>query len=120
MTEITLNLPDDLVVRLRGLEERLTEILELGMREFYASSQIGFQGASEVLEFLASLPSEEEIIALRPSETFQNKIDFLLEKSRSGSLTQEEEKLWQQYQYLEHLVRIAKAKAYLKLHQKQS
>ena len=72
-----------------------------------------------MLEFLASLPSPEEIIALRPNQILQNQIETLLEKNRSGSLTTSEEKLWQQYQYLEHLVRMAKAKAYLKLKQKQ-
>ncbi len=120
MTEITLNLPEELVLRVQALEEQLPEILELGMREFQASSQIGFKGAGEVLEFLASLPSPEEIITLRPNQTLQNQIDNLLEKNHSGSLTPSEEQLWQQYQYLEHLVRMAKAKAYLKLKQKQS
>ncbi len=120
MTEITLNLPDNLVFQLEKLEEQLPYILELGIREFNASSQVGFKGAGEVLEFLASLPSPEEIITLRPNQTLQNQIDTLLEKNRSGSLTPSEEQLWQQYQYLEHLVRMAKAKAYLKLQEKQS
>lgn len=119
MTKITLNLPEKLVLHLQDLEEKLPEILELGMREFQATSQIGFQGATEVFEFLASLPSAEEIIALRPSETLQNQIDDLLEKNRRGNLTNSEKQFWQQYQYLEHLVRMAKAKAFLKLKQQQ-
>jgi hypothetical protein len=43
MTEITLNLPEELVLRVQALEEQLPEILELGMREFQAISQIGFR-----------------------------------------------------------------------------
>lgn len=31
----------------------------------------GFNGIAEVLEFLATLPTPEEIIALRPSKTLQ-------------------------------------------------
>jgi hypothetical protein len=115
MTQITLNLPDELSLRLLPLEAQLPQILELGLRELNASSQTGFKGAADILKFLASLPSPEEIIALRPSETLQNQINTLLEKNRSGQLTPEEEQLWEQYQYLEHLIRIAKAKAYLKL-----
>jgi hypothetical protein len=115
MTQITLNLPDELSLHLLPLEAQLPQILELGLRELNASSKSGFNGAADILEFLASLPSPKEIIALRPSETLQNQIDTLLEKNRSGQLTPEEEQLWEQYQYLEHLIRLAKAKAYLKL-----
>ncbi len=119
MTQVILDLPEEMMIRLHGLEEKLTQIIELGIRELNASSQIGFKGFGEVLEFLASLPSPEEIIALSPNPDLQGRIDFLLEKSRHGNLTKDEENLWQQYQYLEHLVRLAKAKAYLKLQEKQ-
>jgi hypothetical protein len=54
--------------------------LELGLREFNASAQVGFQGVAEVLEFLASLPTPEEILALHPSKELQNQIQALLEK----------------------------------------
>jgi uracil-DNA glycosylase len=67
------------------------------------------------LEFLATLPTPEEIIALRPSEALQAQISNLLEKNRTQGLTPAEEQVWEQYQYLEHLLRMAKAKAYLKL-----
>ncbi|WP_255427109.1 hypothetical protein [Sphaerospermopsis sp. LEGE 00249] len=70
---------------------------------------------AEVLEFLAQLPTSAEIIALRPSEELQTQISNLLEKNRTQGLTAAEEMIWEQYQYLEHLVRIAKAKALLKL-----
>jgi hypothetical protein len=120
MTQIVLNLPEELSLRLRLLEAKLPQILELGLRELNASSQPGFKGAADILEFLASLPSPEEIITLRPSETLQDRIDTLLEKNRSGQLTPEEEQLWEQYQYLEHLIRLAKAKAYLKLKQTEA
>jgi hypothetical protein len=85
------------------------------LREWTAGSQSGFEGAAEVLEFLAKLPSPEEIIALRPSEDLQSRVSALLEKNRSAGLTAEEEQEWEQYQYLEHLVRMAKARALLKL-----
>jgi len=113
--QITFDLPDELVSRLSPLEDKLPQILELGLRELNASSQMGFTGAAEVLEFLATLPTPEEIIALRPSEALQAQISNLLEKNRTQGLTPAEEQIWEQYQYLEHLIRMAKAKAYLKL-----
>ncbi len=52
---------------------------------------------------------------LRPSQTLQTQISELLEKNRNEGLTDEEEEQWQRYEYLEHLVRLAKAEAMLKL-----
>ncbi|HEY9863004.1 MAG TPA: hypothetical protein V6D21_02375 [Candidatus Obscuribacterales bacterium] len=120
MSQITWNLPDDLIVRLRSFEAQLPQILELGLRELNASSQKGLNGVADLLEFLASLPSPEEILALRPSEDLQNQINVLLEKNRAGELRSEDKQRWEQYEYLEHLVRLAKAKAYLKLKQSQA
>src|SRR5258707_522488 len=112
MAAITLKLPDDLAERLRNYEERLPEILELGLRELSADSQQGFEGAAEVLEFLAGLPSPEEILTLRPSERFDRRVRELLEKS---PLNPQEDQEWERYEFLEHLVRMAKTRACLKL-----
>jgi hypothetical protein len=57
----------------------------------------------------------EEILALRPSPALQAWIDALLEKNRSEGLTPTEKQEWEKYEYWEHLVRMAKAKAYSKL-----
>jgi hypothetical protein len=112
---ITLDIPEELATRLNSLEDKLPQILELGLRELAAISGTGFAGTAEVLEFLTQLPTPEEIIALRPSVALQAQINALLEKNRSVGLTPLEEQIWQQYEYLEHLVRMVKAKAYLKL-----
>ena len=111
---ITLDIPDELATRLCPLEDKLPRILELGLRELNATAQPGFEGVAEVLEILAGLPTPEEILALRPSKALQTQISALLEKNRTEGLTPAEEQEWEGYQYLEHLVRIAKAKAHLK------
>jgi len=111
MSAITLQVPDDLADRLRSQQERLPEILALGLRELYATAQSGFAGAAEILELLAGLPSPKEILESRPSEALQRRVRELLEKSRAGALTPLEEEEWERYQYLEHLVRIAKTAA---------
>ena len=98
-------------MQLRGQEHRLAEILELGLREFQADRQAGFEGASEVFELLASLPTPEEILALRPSPRFSARVAHLLNKNRELGRTADEQAEWQRYEYLEHLVRLAKAKA---------
>ena len=113
--EITLSVPDELATRLRTVEKELSQILELGIREWHARSEVGFSGMVGVLETLASLPTPEEVLALRPSSTLQERIEDLLDKNRSGGLSPEEQQEWEAYQYVEHLVRLAKARAALKL-----
>jgi len=113
--QITIEIPDDLASRLSPMGDKVPQILELGLREFHASSQPGLVGVAQVLETLAGLPSPEEVLALRPSEAMQEQVDGLLEKSKADGLSPVEELLWQQYEYVEHLVRMAKAQALLKL-----
>ncbi len=113
--QISVEVPDDLAVRLSSLQDRIPQILELGLREWNADAQSGFAGLAQVLEFLANLPSPEEILALKPSPLLKQQIEELLEKNKTIGLTAEEERLWQQYEYVEHLVRVAKAKALVKL-----
>ncbi len=112
--EMTLTISEDLASRLRPVQDRLPQILELGLRELHASPS-AIEGLSDVLETLAGLPSAEEVLALRPSAALQERIRSLLDKRRTTALTPEEERQWEQYQYIEHLVRIAKAKASLRL-----
>jgi hypothetical protein len=91
--------------------------LELGLREVEAQGQLQFDGAADVLEFLATLPSPEEVLALRPSPGFQSYIDELLERGRNEALSPAEEDEWQQVEFLEHLVRTAKANALQRISQ---
>src|SRR6266498_3918581 len=108
MSAITLNVPDNLAERLRNQEDRLPEILELGLRELSAGAQHGFEGTAQVLEFLAGLPTPREILDLRPSERLHQRVQELIVRSRAGALSAREEEEWERYQFLEHLVRIAK------------
>jgi len=40
---------------------------------------------------------------------------MLLEKNRAGTLTFQEERAWEHYEFVEHLVRMAKSKAHSRL-----
>jgi hypothetical protein len=115
MPSITLDLPDELATRLSDEGDRLAEILELGLRAWTAGTEGEFEGAAEVLEFLARLPAPAEILNLRPSDRFSRRVGELLEKNRSGELNARERAEWERYEYLEHLVRMAKIAAAAKL-----
>ncbi|MFM7450676.1 MAG: hypothetical protein ACKO24_19005 [Leptolyngbyaceae cyanobacterium] len=66
--QITLDIPEELFARLTSQNQNLPQVLELGLQELTARPQEGFTGFADVLEFLANLPTPEEILALRPSE----------------------------------------------------
>jgi hypothetical protein len=108
--DVTLTIPDDLATRLRAVKDRLPEILELGLRE-WLSNPPGYAGLADVLETLARLPSPEEVVALRPSAQLQARIEILIDKMRADDLSADERKEWEHYEYIEHLVRMAKVQA---------
>jgi len=68
-----------------------------------------------VLMSAITLQEAQEILSLKPPECLQHRVHELPAKSRAGILTVEEEQDWQRYELLEHLVRMAKAKARLQL-----
>jgi hypothetical protein len=72
------------------------------LRELNASGQSGFDGAAGVLELLATLPTPEEILNLRPSPRLAARVAEMIEKSRTGEMTPAEEEEWERYEYLEH------------------
>ncbi len=109
--EVTIDLPENLATRLQSNRQNLPQIFEVGLREFRANSSIGYKSVADVLEFLANLPKPEAVLALRPSKDLQTKIGELLEKNRREGLSEAEEQIWSSYEFIEHLVRIAKAKA---------
>lgn len=117
MQQITVELPDDLALRLGPLRSQIPQILERGLLAWSdeGSSSTVFSGLSEVLEFLAKLPSPEEVLTLRPSEALSTKVAALLKKNQTEGLTETEEQFWQQYERVEYLVQMAKAQALLKL-----
>ena len=120
MSLITLNVPEHLASRLQEMPERIPQILERAVRELdeqNGSSQENsvYMGLNDVLEYLAELPAPEEVMALRPSPALSMRISNLLEKNRNEGLTEAEEQEFDAYEYVEHLVRIAKAKALIKI-----
>ena len=70
---------------------------------------------SEVYEFLVSSPSPEEILAFRPSEATQERIRTLLAANKAGSLSTEETIELEEFDKLEHFVRMLKLHAQVKL-----
>ncbi len=108
MTQLTIEIPKNLARRLKPVQNRMVEIIELGLHQIEPSHTNLY---SKIIEFLASGPTPEEIIALRPSETVQERIGELLDKNRAGTLAETEEAELDEYQTLNHMMTLVKIRA---------
>lgn len=63
----------------------------------------------------SGLPTAEEVLALRRSAELDRRLDELLAKSKATGLSEEEQREWDAYEYVEHRVRLAKARAQRRL-----
>jgi GTP-dependent phosphoenolpyruvate carboxykinase len=65
----------------------------------------------EIIDFIAAGTRPENIIAFRPSEAAKERVAELIAKNKNESLSQEEQSELNHYLQLEHLMRLAKARA---------
>jgi hypothetical protein len=108
MIELTVRIPDELAIRLQPVQDRLVEIIEIGLREL-TPARYGLH--SEVIEFLASGPTPQAILSYRPSAEAQERVTQLLDKNRTGSLTPAEKIELDEYERLDYLMTLVKARA---------
>ena len=69
----------------------------------------------EILDFLASTPTPEQIIAFQPSPTLQERTRYLLEQNRNGTLTAEEHNELDEFGRMNHFMSMLKIRARKKL-----
>ena len=72
---------------------------------------ITYRAFDEVIDFIASIPKPEQVLAYKPSQTAQRYLEALLEKKRDGQLSEAEAHELDQHLMVEHLMRMAKKKA---------
>lgn len=65
----------------------------------------------EVIDFLTSFPQPEDIVTFKPSSALQSRAENLLDKKREGTLTTDEARELDYFMVIEHLMRMAKARA---------
>jgi hypothetical protein len=115
MVQITLQLSNDLAERLAPFQDRLPELLERGLTDLLSDEAGETLNTEEIIEVLASQPTPEQILAIKPKDALQNRVSDLLARSKAGTLTAKEEAELERYLTIEHLVRLAKAHAYKQL-----
>ena len=95
MTTITLEVPDSLASQLVSLRDRLPEILQQTVGFWNVQPSTNTLGKSfpvyeEMMDFLASGPTPEQIIQHQPSAQLQKRLEQLLGKNREEGLTEAE------------------------------
>jgi hypothetical protein len=125
MAELIIQIPDELAQRLEPLQNRLPELLWglLDNANLSTNSQPTILAETtdipavyqEVLDFLIKRPTPEEIITFKVSPQAQTRLQELLEKNCSGSLSSMEVAELDVYEQLEHMMILLKARAYLSL-----
>lgn len=65
----------------------------------------------EVIDFIAAGTSPKNVVAFRPSEAAKERVADLLEREQRAALPPDEQSELDHYLQLEHLMRLAKARA---------
>ena len=65
----------------------------------------------EIIDFIASGTSSDQVAEFRPSDTVQERVEELLRREKADGLTPEDSAELSHYLQLEHLMRMAKARA---------
>jgi O-succinylbenzoate synthase len=73
----------------------------------------------EVIDFIASGTTPENVVAFRPSESARQRVAELVQREKTTGLTADETSELEHYLQLEHLMRLAKARARQRLSQVQ-
>jgi hypothetical protein len=106
--QVTIDLPDQVARRLEGQKGRLAEIIDRGLQQRGDGTSSHWH---EVIEFLASGPRPDEIIAFRPSEATVERSRELLFKNRESQLSEVEETELDEIEQANNIMMLLKAEA---------
>lgn len=118
MTTITLEVPDELAARLAPLRDQLPDLISQALELRSAKSaaketeqKSSYPAFTEALDFLASGPTPEQIMAFKASPTVQWRLEELLDKNREEGLTEDEEAELDAYEQVDDVMILLKAHA---------
>lgn len=127
MAQITIDIPDDLAQQLAPFQSQFSDLFTrliattlLGQptpdQSSAASPSLAtFATYQEILDFLISQPTSEQIIGFKVSETSQSRLQTLLQKNREATLTPVETAELDLYEQLDTLIGFLKARAFTML-----
>lgn len=113
MTQMMVQIPDDLAARIQPLGAWLPTIIELGLVGFKTQA---VAAATELTEFLSRNPSPQELLQYHASPQSQERLRRLLALNESGLLSESEGQELDELQRLEHVVVSLKAQIFWQSH----
>ena len=105
MATLTIDIPDELSAQLHQVRDRLSELLALSLQQ----PAVPARTYRAILDFLASKPTPDEIVALRPDPEMQARLSTLLARRSAGQLTPAEQAELDEFERIEHLMVLLKA-----------
>jgi hypothetical protein len=118
MATITLELPEELAVRLDPLRDRLPELLSQLLDTASAEKKFILSGTVlthpvflELIDFLSAGPTAKQVLAHKGSSAVQERLAELLDKNREEGLTAAEEEEMDAYRLVNHVMILLKARA---------
>jgi hypothetical protein len=70
---------------------------------------------AEIIDFLTSTATPEQIVAFKPSETLEQRLTYLLEQERQTDLTDDEQHELDEFLRMNHFMNMLKIRARQKL-----
>jgi hypothetical protein len=127
MVELTIRVSNDVARRLEPIRDRLPELLaqiaeaQLSHLPSADSSPGVIRSAdvasayAEVINFLVTSPTPQEIVTFKISPEAQARLRTLLDRNREGTLTDAEQAELDLYEQIEHMMILLKARAHASL-----
>lgn len=115
MSPVTIQLPDALMAYIASKQVGVADVVELGVRQLQKEEAGVYETAADLLTFFATIPTPEQILALRATPKLEARVETLLSANRERDFSAEEAAEWEQITHVDHLVRMAKGRAAVKM-----
>lgn len=113
--KVTLDLPEELASSLPKSRRAMTAVFVNGLAQQQRRQRKQISDWHDVMDFLATLPTPEQVLALRAPPERSKRVRALLAKRQDGEWTPAEEAEMDAMPELNHVVILAKGRALMKL-----
>jgi hypothetical protein len=114
MVEMTMQVPEDLAKRIQPIGSWLPTILELSL---IGCKTLATQTRTEVIQFLSTNPSPQEVVGYHVADRTQTRLRRLLALNEAGLLGETEQLELDELQQIEHTIIMLKAQVAKQLKQ---
>jgi len=106
MVDLTVQVPDELAGRLEPIRNWLPTIIELSLVGYKTPAM---ETAAEIIQFLSENPSPDDVLNYHASERAQTRLRYLLNRNKSATLEDKEQRELDEIEEIEHIMVMLKA-----------